>query len=698
MFVLGMLGGISVRCPGGELVSGSAAQRHRLGLLAYLAMRGTRPTSRDMLLAMLWPERDAPGGRRLLNLAVHALRQALGKTAIQSVTDGLVLDPCCITSDVARFEAALSEGDDAGAVACYQGPFLEGFFLPASAEFDRWADSTRAHYATRYAALLENLARDRESVGDWRGAVEWWQRLVAVNRGNGVVVRRLMLALEATRDRASALEQARLHSQFMADEVGAGPDPLVAALARSLSAGASTRSQDLAERQDVRPLAVLSFGEVGLCSDDEGFGEGIAFEVRHRLANAGIRLADASSLPQRGRHDLTVQEIGARLGVSVVLEGTVRRSGGRLRVTANLVDSNHGFHLWSGAYERRAGDPFRLQEEIGAEIALAIEPELDHSEVRQLDLDAKGLILRGRYALGRRTGSSLRTAARLFSAALSHNPSDATAFSSLAETYAVMGFYDHAPPVEAFGSARRAAREALRLNPRMAAPRATLADVDLYYRWNLSLAEARFRRAIAAEPLMPLSHQWYGNMLMAAGRNEEAIREMKRAVILDPQSLVAGAGLGRALYFAGRWEQAVEQCGSILELDPNFGPAYLWQSLALQELNRWDDAINALELARIQLDGGAQLKAAMARAIAASGDHQLAIQMLGELECGWGYIASYEMAKSYLALGETDRAFEWLGSALTERSHSMVLLRVDPQLNQVRGTPKYEDLVRRVFA
>src|SRR5262249_9131983 len=123
-----MLGGISVQAPGGELVSGSAAQRHRLGLLAYLAMRGSRPASRDTLLGMLWPERDAAGGRRLLNLAVHAIRQALGKDVIRSVTDGLVLDPCCITSDVTRFEAAINEGDEVRAVNCYQGPFLEGFF------------------------------------------------------------------------------------------------------------------------------------------------------------------------------------------------------------------------------------------------------------------------------------------------------------------------------------------------------------------------------------------------------------------------------------------------------------------------------------------------------------------------------------------------------------------------------------------
>ena len=697
MFVLRLLGGISVQSPCGVLVSGSAAQRHRLGLLAVLALRGTRPTSRDMLLGLLWPEKDSRFGRRLLNLAVHALRQVLGRNAIRSVTDGLVLDPGFITSDVAEFEAATSEGDGARAVSCYQGPFLEGFFLPCSPEFDRWADATRAHFAGRYATLLEALARARESAGDWRGAVDWWQRLFAMNRGNGVVVRRLMLALEAMRDRASALEQARLHTQFMADEAGAGPDPLVAALARSLATGASTRSQELAQRQDLKPVAVLPFLEVGLCADDEGFGEGIAFEVRHRLATAGLRLADSSGLTHRGRQELSVQEIGARLGVSAVLEGTVRRNGWRVRVQASLVETLHGFHLWSCSYERRAGDPFRLQEELGAEIALGVEPELDNREVQSLDLDSRGLILRGRFALGRRTASSLRTAARYFSAALSQDPGDSDGFSALAEAYAVTGFYNHAPPAEAFGSARRAAREALRLDPRSAAPRATLADVDLYYRWNLPLAEARFRRAIAADPQMALGHQWYGNLLVAAGRKEESICEMKRAVVLDPQSLVAGAGVGQALYFAGKWDEAIEQCGSILELDPNFGPAHLWRSLALQEVSRWDESIRGLEQAREFLEGGAQVKAALARATAAAGDRACARRMLDELEAGSGYLPPYEVAKGYLALGAIEKAFDWLDCALANRAHSMVLLRVDPQLADLRDHPRFGALVSRVF-
>jgi TolB-like protein/Tfp pilus assembly protein PilF len=635
-------------------------------------------------------------GRRLLNLAVHALRRALGRTAIRSVTDGLVLDPSAVQSDVADFEAAITNGALTEAASLYQGPCLEGFRLPAAPEFEHTIEATRTRLAARYAGVLESLAKAQENVGDWRGATEWWLQLVALDRGNGTVVRRLMLAQEAMRDRSGALEQARLHSRHMADEFGAGPDPLVAALAKALARGASTRSDDMAVRSDLRPLAVLPFLTVGFGDSDGGFGEGLSFEIQRWLGTAGVRLADPSGLCRRRSPGLTVREIGAALDVAGVVEGTVRRIGDRLRATAQLVETGHGLNLWSGAFERMAGEPFRLQEELAAEIAQAVEGEWDSGAERRLDLDNRALILRGRFALGRRTVEGFRTAIRYFTTALSRCPGDAEAFSGLAETHAIMGFYDQAPPAEAFGSARRAARQALRIDPRLAGPRATLAYADLYYGWNLRVAEARFRRAIATDPLRAPAHQWYGNLLVAAGRRDESIAAMSRAVALDPQSLIASAALGWALYHAERYEEAVDQCGQTLELDPTFGAAHLWRALALQELNRWDEALQAVQRSVQLLAGCTQARVAHARASAAAGDRQTALTILQEVEGGAGYVPSYEVAKIHLALGDPGRSLQWLERAAAERAHSMVFLRVDPQLAALRDEPRFGALLQQV--
>jgi TolB-like protein/Tfp pilus assembly protein PilF len=608
-----------------------------------------------------------------------------------------VLDPTIVTSDVAQFETALAEGNRCQAAAMYHGPLLDGFFLPGSPPFDRWADTFRAQFATRYSAVLEELAKERERTGDWRGAAEWWQRLVLIDRGNGTAVRRLMLALEAMRDRAGAIEQARLHTRYMADEFAAGPDPLVTALARGLSGGLSTRGDDLMLRADLRPLAILPFVTVGFGESDSGFGDGLSFEIGRCLGTAGIRLADASGVCRRRDPSLTAREIGTALGVAGVVEGTVRRIGDRLRVTAQLVDTGQGLHLWSGALERRLGEPFRLQEELAAEIAQSVEGEWDNgSAARQVDLDNRALILRGRYALGRRTVEGFRTAIRYFTTALSRCPGDAQALSGLAETHAIMGFYDQAPPADAFGSAKRAARQALRIDPRLARPRTTLAYVDLYYGWNLRMAEARFRRAIANDPHLAPAHQWYGNLLVAAGRMDESIASMSRAVALDPESLIAGAALGWALYHAGRHEEAVEQCGLTLELDPTFGAAHLWRGLALQELNRWDEALKSLARSVELLPGCTQARVAQARACAAAGDRTTALTALQEVEVGSGFVPAYEIAKIHLALADRERSLQWLERAAAERAHSMVFLRVDPQLAGLRDSPRFGALVAQV--
>jgi tetratricopeptide (TPR) repeat protein len=223
--------------------------------------------------------------------------------------------------------------------------------------------------------------------------------------------------------------------------------------------------------------------------------------------------------------------------------------------------------------------------------------------------------------------------------------------------------------------------------------RTALAYTDLYFRWNQPLAEQRFQRVLRQAPMSAIAHQWYGNLLIAEGRGADAVREMRRAATLDPQSVVAGAAVGWALYHQGRYEEAVARCQAILDLDPTCAVAHLWQGLAWQELGRWPDALAALRRARALFGDSSHATAALARALAAAGQTSEARELLDPLLARLDYLPSYEIAKALLALGQPNEALGWLERAHRERSHSMVFLAVDPQLERLRPVPRFRALL-----
>jgi predicted ATPase/DNA-binding SARP family transcriptional activator len=233
MLFLRLLGGSSL-CDNGSTLTGPATQRHRLALLALLAISRSRPQSRDKLVAWLWPERDVERARNLLNQGVHALRRAIGEAGIISVQDELRLDPAAVACDVVAFEDAIAAGELERAIGLYTGPFLDGFHLPGASEFEHWADGERDRLRRSYARSLESLAEAAEERREWSSAVERWRGLVSEEPYNARVTLRLMRALDGAGDRAGALQQARLHTLLLQQEFEAGPDPDVVALADRL--------------------------------------------------------------------------------------------------------------------------------------------------------------------------------------------------------------------------------------------------------------------------------------------------------------------------------------------------------------------------------------------------------------------------------------------------------------------------------
>ncbi|HWM29614.1 MAG TPA: tetratricopeptide repeat protein [Woeseiaceae bacterium] len=420
----------------------------------------------------------------------------------------------------------------------------------------------------------------------------------------------------------------------------------------------------------------------------EYFSDGLAVELMDRLSRSDeLRVVSRTSAFALEDKDLGAQEIGRMLGADSLVEGSVRRDGDRLRISVHLVNSRNGYQLWSETYNRRMDDVFEVQENIALSIANTLLGRLlgpgdaGKLAVPVTDPVAYDLYLKGRFYWHRRTEHGMRSAVEYFENAVRLAPDYAPAWVGLADAYAVLGFYDYLAPADAFPRAQETARRALQLDSDNASAEATLGYAALYYDWDLEEAEARFLRSIALDPGYSKAHQWYANLLTAAGRFDEAEREMRRAQQLDPLSLIASAALGWVRYHAGRQEEALEQLRLTLALDPDFELAHLWSGWALEELGDYDAALEMLEEAVARSGGSGISTASLARLHALRGEREEAERLLAELLDSGKYVPSYEIAKASFALGAEEQASEWLQRAFEQRSHSLVFLRVDPQLS-----------------
>lgn len=472
------------------------------------------------------------------------------------------------------------------------------------------------------------------------------------------------------------------------------------------------RASSSSARNLVVAVAVLPFIDLSSLKDQEYFSDGITEELITTLSQIeGMHVPSRTSTFAFKGKGTDIKEVGRALAASHIVEGSVRREGERFRISVQLVNVADGYHLWAETYDGDTKDVFAIQTTIARTVAeklrgklVSTAPAVASSPAAEVhpeayDLYMKGrhsLYLKGRYAWYRRSEDGLRTAASYFQQAVNVAPRYARAHAGLADAYAVLGFYDYLPPREAFTTAERAATQALTLDSALGGPHATLGYVNLYYHWDWPRAEAAFQRAIAVDPTYSTAHQWYANLLTAMGRFDDAEREMRRAQELDPLSLIANAALGWVFYFAGDYEQSIAQCRQTLELDPEYALAVIWSGWSMEALGRTPEAIAQYRRAISLTSGSALSVASLARALAASGDRAQATVQLKELEARGArgqYVPAYELAKIHTALGNRDRAFEWLARAYEQRSHSLVFLQVDPQLKSLRGDPRFRRLV-----
>jgi TolB-like protein len=358
-------------------LGGAAAQRKSVALLALLAPAGERGVSRDKIVAYLWPDADAERAGHRLTQVLYALRRDLGVDDLFVGSADLRLNPSRLSCDAGDFRVARQAGDLACAVLLYAGPFLDGFFLTGAPEFERWVENERAGFAREYEEALETLAAEAAGRGDARQAAEWWQRLADHDPLSSRVTVHLMSALAAAGNRAAALEWARAHQELVQRELEAAPNPAVLALADQLRRRPESTPMVRAPRPGEVSIAVLPFANLSSVPGNDFFSEGLTEEVMTGLAQlAGVRVAARTSVNAFRKDELDAREIGRRLGVGALLEGSIRQSGDRVRLTAQLMAASDGCHLWSEKFERRVEDPFAVQDELAQAIVQGVRGSL----------------------------------------------------------------------------------------------------------------------------------------------------------------------------------------------------------------------------------------------------------------------------------------------------------------------------------
>ncbi len=472
------------------------------------------------------------------------------------------------------------------------------------------------------------------------------------------------------------------------------------ALSRTAAAPGSQRSRIM--------IAVLPFENLSRDTAENYFSDGLTEEMISQLGRVtpdclGV-IARTSSMHYRN-YDKGIAAIGADLDVEYILEGSVRRWGERVRITAQLIRVKDQSNVWSQSYDREVADIFLLQTEVASRIAASIVAELKPASSLgspptggTTSSEAYEAYLKARNYWNQRTEESLLKAVHYFGQALTKDPRLAVAHCGLGDAYNLLAVYGVLPPHEAMPLAKAAALRALEINPELGEAHACLADVSSFYDWDWDKANQEYQRALALNPSYATAHHFYGYFLAAIGEGTRALTEIDLARAYDPHSMIISVWNGILLRLAGNYEDAIEVCLETTGRDPQYVLAHWALGLSYEAAGDMKLASSEFEMAAALSGRSPGMLAALAHNFGVQRQTERATEILKQLHAlsAQRYVAAYDLAIVYLGIGDQEQALSYLDKAFQERSPWIVTLPTEPRVQHLKGSVFFQSLIRKL--
>lgn len=455
-------------------------------------------------------------------------------------------------------------------------------------------------------------------------------------------------------------------------------------------------------------LAVLPFQNLTGDREQDYFSDGMTEEMIAQLGNLDpqhVGVIGRTSVMRYKNSQPSLNQVGRELGVQYVLEGSVRRDSGKVRITARLVQIKDQTNLWARKYDRDLSNLLVLQGEIAQEICDEIQLTLgDHKKITPSSkpslspqaYEAYDLYLKGRYFWNQRSLEGFHRAIDYFQQSISKDPNYARAYAGLADSYTLLNSYGGAPPIESMPKARTAALKALELDESLAEAHTSLALITENYDWDWPTAEKEYRRAIELDPNYATAHHWYAEYLTWLGRFDEAFNESEKARQLDPLSPIIAVDNGQIFYYSRQYDRAIAKFRSVIEMHPDFRRGLLISSY--EQKGMYAEALADSEQWRRSFGESAYNLAELAYIYGRTGEHVQARHTLAKLEelNRRQTIDTAILSRAYLGIGDNNQALFWLEKASAQHSNLMTTLKVDPRYDPLRNDPRFQDLVRHV--